>query len=333
MEQNSTPEVTSFERIGNNVKVVVRPAGSPDPSATPAPAAPLHKTGGITHRYNAATGELSTSRPKTVTVTAPAAKAYALDAQGSPTDLSEANERSIVTIPGMGDSPVSTWMRMGLLKRSANGRGFELAGEAASAAAATEAQPKQEQKVEQPATAADLANVQGTSEADEAVLRDVQEGAPAQFERMIEQAARGHQIDFDGIARDMGVEGGAGVEAMVSAHREAGVQVLRNLGVDPLAFERHLMGNPDLASTIIRSTLKKDMAPLVKAARAYSAERAEKVARIATSKNVPARVVGRVVMFDRASLGLPAVSGKGDFATREISEAEARRLGVLEIAE
>jgi hypothetical protein len=74
-------------------------------------------------------------------------------------------------------------------------------------------------------------------------------------------------------------------------------------------------------------------ASLIRAAQAFKAERAHRVAQEANAQNVDATVRNGVVYFNRKALGLSPTSGSGDFRTTEISEQEARRLGVLEIDE
>lgn len=334
MEQNATH--SEYSKDGNIHKVQM---GVPDAPATPAPAAPVHRQGGITYRYDMVKGEMSTSSPKIVTITAPKAEAFALNAQGTAVDLSEASASSVITIPGKGDSTAAAWVAAGMLKRAPNGQGYVLAGDAARATAPNAQQqqqkPQDQPTVEQTVTAADLANVQGTSDADEAVLRDVQEGAPAQFEGMIEAAARGSEINYDNIAREVGVEGGAGIEQMVAAHRNAGIQVLRNIDstIDPLAFEAYVQKDPDLASNIIRGMLKKDPSALVKAGRAYVADRTNRIERKVIGMGIDTKRGNDGTLYiARSAVGLEPTPKRGDFpADNFISLKEAQRLGLVTI--
>ena len=343
MEQNQTPEVTTYSKIGQNVKITVRPAGAPAPSA-PAPVStePLIKRSQPTVRYQAngdGTGVLMTSAPTLAKVAAgpSTVQATATNSNGQRIPLSLAGMDDVIDLGGsMGATKASIWLQMGELVKLPGG-GFARPGQEQNAATPkpNEQKPNEQAPQDQPVTASDLANVVGTTDAEEAILRDVRENVPAQFEGMIEKAARGQEIDYDGMARDMGVEGGAGIEQMVAAHRNAGIQVLRNIDptIDPLAFEAYVQKNPDLASNIVRDMLKKDPSSLVKAGRAYVADRVNRIEQKAISMGVETkRGQDGKLYIARSAVGLQPTPRRGDFpADNWISLDQAVREGHVEI--
>lgn len=266
-------------------------------------------------------------------------EAFALNALGNKVPLTQAGENTVLDIPGWGTSTAGAYEQMGVVRKLSSG-GYEWIG-----APQAPSNPAAPQPVQQPETppkgqegqpaAVDMANVKGTSFEAEATLKAVQEMAPTQYEGMIAKAAAGQEIDYATVAQEMGVDdGGARVQDMVRQHSEAGAQVLRNMGVDPAVFEKHLLANPDLADKVVRSVMQKDMSVLAQAGREFKAMRQAEIENKVEAAVETQRIDG-VLYIKRSALGLSATSPRqGDFGGGSlISLAEAIRIGAVEIAE
>jgi hypothetical protein len=317
---DGTPSSKSFEQAGN------------EPQATPSP----YRTGGVVTRVQMSedgSATVSTSEPRSAPKKEAPADAFAMDDVLGPVGLDRATAKSVVTIKGMGDSSAEAWVNMGVLRKAANGQGYELVQSAATPAPNVPAAAKPND-VPAPAkaeVAVDLSNVKGTSEGEEATLTSLKTDGGVHFESLITQAVQGKDLDVAAVAKEMGMEdGGDAITSMVAAHREAGAQVLRN--IDPTisgeAFERWAQKDPDRADAIIRATLAKDLGPLAEAGRQYAAERANRIEAVVNGAGVETRREGGKLMLSRKALGLPT-GGRGDFETAWISVQDALKSGAL----
>ena len=256
-----------------------------------------------------------------------------------PVSIERAKADSVITIPGYGDSSAAAFEQMGLLRRLPTG-GYALDGEAAKQAAAAPAAPVAQESA--PALAPDVAadamrDVRGLSPESDAVVAKLASVSPITVESMIETAARGGEVDYQTIGKSMNDEGAAArLEQAVNETRHAGIRVLEHLEVDPVAFEAHVRAtNPELASTITRDMFSnRSTESLIRAAQSFKADRAQRIAQIATSKNVEAKVENGVVMFKRSDLGLAPTPRRGDFGgDLWISETAARAAGLIDVVE
>jgi len=316
------------------------------------PPAPLGRTGGAPSStrtvVNSETGETKFQHGATRTHTTPPVApdpnaVTVMTAEGGyRTTLSEAGPKDIVDLGGsLGNAQVDTWVRLGYLQRDPVNGGYKRVGEVtpnqpnADKPAAPPASNTQA-KNDAPADPALLSGVKGSSEASDQIITKLTSAAPMVIEQMITEAARGTDINYDAIGERLKDETApARFEKAVAEHREAGATVLRNMNIDPVVFENHIRAtNPELADTIVRDVfVNKSMASLIKAGREYAQDRAERISRHAEDAGVKTMISKGQVFFDRAGLGLSPYAGGGDFRSTWISEAEAKRLGKLEISE
>ena len=267
-------------------------------------------------------------------------RATAVGPQGQRISLNEAKGDTVVDLGGaLGSTKASVWADLGYLVKDTVNGGYRLPEEPQGFNQPAPAN-KQDQPVPQPPVvepAVDLTSVKGTTSVADHTLLAVQQMAPANYEAMIESAARGKDVNYKAIANDLGVEdGGESVENMVGEFREAGIQVLRVVDptINPLAFEKFVQRDPGKASDILRAVLSHDMGPLAKAAREYSQVRNTMIEQKVEAANVVTKRENGVLMISRASLGLAPTVRRGDFGGETyISLAQAIREGHVEIAE
>jgi hypothetical protein len=282
--------------------------------------------------------EVSRSVAGSAKVNTSPAGPYMLDAYGNPQDIADARPDSEVFLPGKGSSSAAAWVAAGFMRKTATG--YVVVGQDAPPAnpntPATDKPSVQPEKVEAAVDPALLHDVKPTTQEADDALATVTKASPIAVEAMIEAAARGVEVDYEGAGQYLGDGGAARLGAAVAEHREAGSTVLRNLGVDPVKFESYLLeADPDAASTIARDVLvRKDMGSLIRAAKSYQAWRSNQIVSQAEASNVPARIAADgTVYFNRAALGLPAWSGRGDFRSSEISLKDAQAQGLIELSE
>jgi hypothetical protein len=329
-----------YDGAGNEVDTNFNKAAA---EQKPTDGQPVVKVGGQVTRvqFNGtdAAPVISHSTPAATTkkVGPEANRATALGDQGQRIDLSEAGPKTVIHLgEALGDAPANVWEDLGYIVKDRINGGYKVVGQESPNPSAPASSTKTNQPEPAKPAAIDpalLQGVKGSSAGADTVIAQLTKAVPIAVEGMIEAAAKGADIDFEAIGQHLGEGGGARLEAAVAEHREAGIRVLANLGVNASDFEQHLQEtDPDLASTIARDVfVKKDMSSLIRAGQEYKAQRAARLAQIATSKGVDARVDGDgQVYFRRSSLGLSKFAGSGDFRTEFVSEREARRLGVLQ---
>ena len=334
-------QTTSDYKASNDGSKMRLQMGIPVEAPAEKAAAPIHRTGGITHRMTVRDGvvgplEVSSAMGGTRQAGPDPVKATAVGSHGQRISLNEAQADTVVDLGGaLGSTKASVWADLGYLVKDTVNGGYRVVGE--------QQNPSTPPTAKQPETAApakvepavDLSNVKGTSDAVDAALKTVQELAPVRYEQMVESAARGQAIDYTSIARDIGAERGDGIEAVVTAHREAGVQVLKNIdsSIDPVAYERWAQRDPGKASDIIRAVMQKNMGPLAASVREYSQQRTAMIEQKVEQANVQTTRIEGKLHISRASLGLSPTKGAGDFKTQWISLQQAIRDGHVEIAD
>lgn len=332
---------------GESVDTNFAKAGSEQQKAAPSP----YKTGGRVTRAVVSfdTGEvtMSHSAPAGVKVDAvPAAGATFLNAHGQRADLRDATPDSVIDLGGdLGSTTASVWESMGKMRRLSTG-GYEVIGQDFSKPAAPpSAQPVQQQQQQQPPVAAppasapvepvDLSSVKGTSDAAENTLAMLRENAEVHLESMIHEASTGKEISFEAVAQEIGDhDKGESLRAMVVEHEVAGAAVLKAIDptIDGEVFKTWLQERPNLADSVVRSVLKKDMSVLAEAARAYAEERTADIEARINDAGVKTMRHGKTLMISKEGLGIAV--GTADFTSHPwITLAEAIRTEAITINE
>jgi len=254
---------------------------------------------------------------------------------GAPLDASQWNDDTRLYHPSIGDGRARDLVAAGLVVKTADG--YKLAT-SAPAPQQPEQTPEQKAQAEKDATAdaAIAAKLPGTSAESDAFMQKVTEGTSQGFvDAAVNILAKGGNLEgaISEAANRTGQEPEAvraGIDQRIAEGTRAAKAAVAALGVSDFeAFTADLWRNPEAGHDVVSAMARNDVAPLLKAARAYVECGGPVAAAVAgiSDADVYAARLGEGVTVSQGNNGKPVLTINGE----RMSLAEAVERGLVKV--